>query len=230
MWLLYFALLVVGAEQEPTAKATFEQMEQQVLKAKTLHIQLEFKASKDKENAMDLKGHMVIAPGDKVRLEVEGTVRGKANKMTIISDGMQQQMKSNDRAPQTSETKKGLSGLTTLALARLGIVPALFMAAPADGNGKEETDPAKQFVVGDFKLGKKDKIGTIEAQTVTYQISVKGINEPFSTIVWIDTKTHLPLKREIVIKDGPDTITMTETYDKLTLDGKIDDKQFTLTK
>ena len=68
----------------------------------------------------------------------------------------------------------------------------------------------------------------VEAQVVEYQLKWPGGGSPFSVTVWINPKTHLPLKRVLTGKHGADNIVVTETFTKTVLDGKIDEKQFVL--
>src|SRR5581483_1800247 len=93
----------------------------------------------------------------------------------------------------------------------------------------------EEFKVSDFKLGKKEMVGKQEAQVVEYKtVPKQQADTPFMLTVWLDTKTHLPLKRVAVLvltKDNRKaTYTSTETFTKLELDGKIDAKQFELPK
>jgi outer membrane lipoprotein-sorting protein len=59
---------------------------------------------------------------------------------------------------------------------------------------------------------------------------VKGQPAPFSVEVWLDQKTGLPVRRAITFRIAGNVSTITEDYEKLALDEKIDVKLFKLPK
>ncbi len=88
---------------------------------------------------------------------------------------------------------------------------------------------AELLHVSGFTLGKKEKLNGRVAQIIEYELKFSGFNDSVAVVVWVDTKTNLPLKRmESDKKDGK--LDYTETYTKLTLGGKIDEKKFELPK
>ena len=90
----------------------------------------------------------------------------------------------------------------------------------------KDFDPDESFAVSDFKLGPKEMVAGREAQILEYNAKIAG--ESFPVTVWIDTRTNLPLKR--VLKGGQDLIIVTESYSKVALDEKADDKEFEIPK
>src|SRR5262245_60662704 len=68
------------------ANAVFRRMEH-ALKCKTLQVQLEVTANTRNVNVMWLKGHLAVAEGDKVHLELDGEVQGKPKKIVLVSNG-----------------------------------------------------------------------------------------------------------------------------------------------
>lgn len=230
MWLSLVVLLAGADPDSADAKAAFDRMEQQVLKCKTFQVQLEVNSGTGKDAFLSVKGRLLVATGDKVRLELEGSIRGKAEKMAMVSDGTKQRMTINGRPAEDQETKKGLGKLALTSLTRLGVMPAWFLTAPEDPAEKAEFDPATAFPISGLKLGKKESISGVDAQAIEYQVTPRGVNAPISATVWLDIKTSLPVKRVIAISEGKDTITITETYSKATIDGKLDEKELELPK
>src|SRR5207247_2149211 len=92
----------------------------------------------------------------------------------------------------------------------------------------EAIEQDKGTPVKNLKLGAKEMVGKREAQVVQYRLEDKDSKDSAVVSLWIDTKTHLPLKRLIVgEKTGKnDDIRITETYSVFTVDSKLDGKLF----
>jgi hypothetical protein len=54
--------------------------------------------------------------------------------------------------------------------------------------------------------------------------------EKINATVWVDVKTHVPLKRLLTAKVGDQELKVTKTYSKVVVDGKLDAKTFELPK
>lgn len=227
MWLTLTALLLTAGPD--SAEALFKKSEEALLKAKTLQTPIEMNAVMGKDTLVALKGKLLIADGNLLRLELEGQMRGKEDKMTMLSDGTKMHMTSAMRPGNTSDTPKELSQKVKSSVTRSSVFIGLFTVAPKAPDG-EEVDPTKLLPVSDFKLGKKEAVGKVEAQILEYQLKLPGAKEPVMMQVWLDTKTNLPLKRICTITEGKNSVVLTETYGGITLDGKIDPKEFTASK
>jgi hypothetical protein len=80
------------------------------------------------------------------------------------------------------------------------------------------------FQVSEFSLGKGEKVNGRDAQGVNYLLRVPEEKE-FRVTVWIDTKTHHPLKRLAVGKNDR----FLESY-QIRVNPKIADEKFQLPK
>jgi outer membrane lipoprotein-sorting protein len=130
-----------------------------------------------------------------------------------------------------SDMPKNAGAKTLTAVARAGVFASVMLVSVArTGEKPVEVDVNEQLKLSDFKLGKKEKVGDSEAQVIDYTLTVKGEKEPMQCSVWVDTKTNLPLKRVLRGKEGTEKATVTETYSKFTVDGKVDPKSFELPK
>jgi hypothetical protein len=110
-------------------------------------------------------------------------------------------------------------------VSRCGVVPTFILIATQDPAEKEA------FAISGLKLGKKEPVSGVESQVIEHQITLKNLEQPISVTVWVDVKTNLPVKRVVTLKEeGRDTITVTETYTKAVVDGKLDEKEFELPK
>ncbi len=82
-------------------------------------------------------------------------------------------------------------------------------------------DSAKLLRATDFKAAEGEKVGGRDAKVLRYKLGTLGV------ILWLDARTHLPLKRHILSEKR---VVITETYKEFTLDPKIDAKVFELPK
>lgn len=131
----------------------------------------------------------------------------------IVTDGKSNYVKLGDMEGKSAGL---LEGEILLALiARFSVVNAVME--------KKIENLDKDFLLKNFKLGVKEMVGKREAQVVQYQIQHRKIGDLATVSVWIDTSTHLPLKRAMV---GTYTGRSTETYHVFTVNSKLDGKLF----
>lgn len=229
--LFTLAVLAAGAAaaDDADAKALFAKMEAAVLKAKTYQTHLAVTASTAAEAMADLKGRVLVAEGNKLRMEFDGKIQGKAETLSFVSDGAKMRLSGKDKPGRDQDVEKEIGKILLASASRTGVFFPLFFAAEASGK-KEPFDVDTDLAVSDFKYGKKEKVGDAEAQAVEYTLKARGTREPIAVAVWIDPKTSLPVKRTLTVKEGKETVTLTETYTKTALGEKIDEKEFALPK
>jgi outer membrane lipoprotein-sorting protein len=228
MWLTVRAVLVAADPGSDSPEAVFKRMEQPILKCKTFQADVEIGVGPGKDNL--LKGRLLVAQGNKMRLELDGSIMGKPGKMAMVSDGSKMRMTGDTGPGKDQDTPKQLSEIALASLTRTGVFVPMFLIVEVAEPGKkpEPFDLDKQFAVSDVKLGKKEMASGKETQALDYRLTTKTGKEPLAATVWIDVKTNLPVKRVVTVKEGKETITVTETYAKASLDDKIDNKEFEL--
>jgi outer membrane lipoprotein-sorting protein len=237
-WTTLAALLLLAAPaygQENDAEKLYRAMEKKIETAKSVHLVFETQLAGEAGKG-EFKGNLHVAEGFKVRFEIDGKIVGNALKLLIISDGkltyskMNDKAETNDNSTNKEESEKWEKGLGLTA--RVGLVSSLFQVGTFQKKGDPKRDPHidKLLPVNDFKLGAKEKIGAQETQVVHYTVKL-GDGPLAKATVWIDTKTQLPIKRELIEqldgKEGPRT---TETYSTFTVNAKADPKLFELPK
>ena len=219
-------VLVLHAAEPNEAEQLFRQMEKQVAGAKTLEWTFDIKMEGGPGGA--LNGSLTFSEGNKSRLEMNANLTGKKSKDVMICDGLKMAVLTDGVPKKTSDAPKHLNEVFGAALSRSGLLLPYFTAYVPDKDKEFKID--EQFPVSNFKLGKKEKVGEQEAQVIQYTLSSGAIKFPLAITVWLDAKTNLPLKRIIVTMKGDEKLTVTETYSKLSLDPKIDPKNFELPK
>jgi len=217
--------LLAGADEPNEAEKLFREMEAKLMKAKTVECSYEAKA--EGEMAGGMNGTLRFAEGNKVRFEVTDELREKGVKATVIANGTKMTAVGEGVPKEITDVPKWFSEALAASITRPGLVVVFFFTGTSEKPDEFKVD--EQFRVAEFKLGQKERVGDREAQVVRYLLTVKAVsNEPMSVAVWVDTKTQLPLKRVLTAKLHGKKTTLTETYTKLEVDGKIDPKQFEL--
>jgi outer membrane lipoprotein-sorting protein len=218
-------LLVVPGAEPNEAEKLFREMEAKLTKAKTVECTYEAKIEAPETAPIKsgtAKGAVLLGEGNRFRMEAPF----ESGKLTFVCDGKKMAIISDDNAQKNPVGEGGREELRVTVARGGGTVfftgNSPLFSIPFDGRSFEE-----KLRVSDFKLGQKEMVDKQEAQVIHYHLGKKGTAE---VKVWIDTKTHLPLKRVVAEGEGDEKVTFTETYTKLTIDGKIDPKQFELPK
>lgn len=230
MLLPLIVLLVIPAAEPNEAEKLFREMEAQVNKAKNVECVYEVKVEGDKRSTLrGVKGALLIGEGNKVRMDVDNDFAGKVEKGAGISDGVNGVWIHKEKVARMGTAPQWLSQDLRAGLTRRGIFLSGFALQTAKEGGTD-FKLEEQYRINDFKFGKTEKIGQQEAQEIQYALTVKGEDLTLAVNVWLDKKTQLPLRRVFSLMMGDQKITITETFTKLTLDAKIDPKQFELPK
>ncbi|HBI45495.1 MAG TPA: hypothetical protein DDY78_21965 [Planctomycetales bacterium] len=190
-------------------------------RAKTLQCHFRVKVG-----TLSYEGSLFLAEGKKARLAINEATNGRPMRLLTVSDGVRLSYQDNGMPqPKFEDAPKNLNADILIWVAR----PGVFL--PQAPLPDVKTDDAKdRFRVSSFTLGDKEKVGERETQRLEYQLTVKGQDEPLSVVIWLDPKTGLPIKRLVTSRTGGQQTTVVETYEKLTLDEKVDVKKFDLPK
>lgn len=183
----------------------------------------------------DIEAGEIVSNGIRMRGSIWREIEGK---------GKDKSPKGKNRPPETPEVKKTpeiktdprLTAVLAAMLSRVGLYHRFlreifpeFEQQP--GKNLPPFNADKTFPVSDFKLGRKEKVGGREAQVVTFQLALRLMElggRPVQVKVWIDIKTNLPLKRELIVDGG--ALRFTDTYTDMKLDEKLDPRLFELPK
>jgi outer membrane lipoprotein-sorting protein len=227
---LFLVLLGLGQNE---AEKLFRQMEEQIAKASALECAFETD-NLETGKITRVKGTLLWTKGNKARLDLQVQVRDQTRLVmhTMISDGRQMRIRiSGDGKSEdhSGEPPNVLDRLVPASLVRFSLAPLMFVEPISPGSpNPEATEEA--YGVSNFGLGKKERVGTREAQRIDYQLKLPGHERATAIALWIDVQTLLPLKR--VVSPNPDDAksAVTETYGQIRLNGRIDSKKFELPK
>jgi outer membrane lipoprotein-sorting protein len=180
------------------------------------------------------KGRLAVAQGNKVRIEMKGEGGGKTMDLLSVSDGTKTVTVNDKKTQPLRDTPKNMGKQVLIATARGGVFAPMFLAVERSAEGEKpgETNIEEILKVSGLKLGKKEKLDGKETQAIEYVLTATSVGslEKINSTVWVDVKTHVPLKRLLTTKVGDKDFTITETYSKVVVDGKIDAKTFELPK
>jgi len=225
-------VVLLHAMQTVIAEHLFRHMEAQLVAAKT--IECRFEATFQARPGSKSEGSLLVAEGNKSRLEMADDRGEVVAFIDIVSDGK----KITTGAGVTGRPRdvlKWQNEAIQASFARAGVLVPLF-ARPGPYKDTKDFKVADALLATDFRLGARTKLGAQEAQVVQYKLVVHGLERAedkqrrLEVTLWLDVQTGLPLKRVVVAKEDDMEYKMTETYMKLTLGGKIDPKKFELPK
>jgi hypothetical protein len=216
--LLLPAFAVAGGEGNEGEKR-YRDLEKRVAMTKTVHVAFASKIMKGDKEAGHLKGVVDLEGWDKASVDVKGEMDGKGFTLKVTSDGKKLKIVATPPGGEKEEPPpKNFGAMVRTALARVGPTGALLMGLPTSP-GKEEPDLGKLIQVSDFKLGANAKVEGREARVIEYKVTLPGADK-VSAKLWLDAKTHLPLKRELSAEKGGESFRLIETYSEFKLGQK----------
>jgi outer membrane lipoprotein-sorting protein len=227
-WILALTLLAIGlpsSAQENEGEKLFRKLEQQVRSAKGLKVVFDVDGQFGKETAKT-KGYLLVAEGNKGRLEIKTTVGDKTQMEQMIADGKDSAFLEGGKIVGERRPVDPASTEAALAIGIRAGVLAILQVGP---DPKNKFDIDKVLPASDFKLGAKEKIAEREAQVVTYKLA-PPMGDPMQITLWIDTKTELPLKRTTLGKVKDVKMSAVEVYTEFAVNPTFDAKIFELPK
>lgn len=204
--LLMPAVLFLVSQNGNEAQKLFEKMSKKLADAKELHINAEATFESGKKEGK-LRATIRLAKGNKNNTSITADFGGKEITMAVISNGSKMKLRSPfDKETETKDTPEDFNAKILRSLQQGGAFMST-MALPSSGKKKEP------FKISDFTLGKKDKVGEHDAQTVKYKLKMPQEDELIDVELWIDAATHVPLKRILTGKSkSGEMARIAETY------------------
>ncbi len=219
--LLLIAASATGEESkaDKAARELFESMEKKLTAAKSLRVVC--KVREPRENG-DRHDASVTLSGAKARLDFDwwAAARGQV-KWTAVSDG--ESVRSTKSPGEAKKAGKSPAAAIAVGFARTGTF-ALSEVESALMSGADPGD-GSQWKLSGFKAGVRETKDGVELQAVEYSVQ-RGKDDPIRIVVWIDTKTRLPKRRDVDIAGWK----LAETYEACEIDPAIEDAVFAAPK
>ncbi len=218
---------LTAAQREKQAERLFHESEQTLAEADRVRITVECTVEGTARQAERIKGTLLMARRNKLRLVVEGSHRGQAFRFSDVSDGIKMKSEATGLEPrEAQDSPSDLNAMFAGTFSRIGLIAGFRVSTRQAGEKEPGLDD--QFKVSDFALGKKEKVGEREARVIDYKLLMDKLDTAETTL-WLDTETKLPLKRVLSTTAGNESLRVTETY-QIRVGGTIDEKQFELPK
>lgn len=210
------------AQEENKAETLMKKMGEKLTQAKSLKVDVKLNIEKDEPG--ELGGTLSLEEKDKADMALTGKKEsGEEITFRLTSDGEHAMARWTEgkRKPDTAEkeTPEGLNRDLASLFAQGG---CLVITGAAVTSRKGGPLLVSDFVeVSNFTMGKRETIDNHETQSVEYRIVTKDRASGLegTATVWIDTATHLPLKRVLIFGQETRKMTITETYTSYKLDG-----------
>ncbi len=225
--------------QKPlSADQAFQQMERKLKAAKTLQCSLKMRMELKGEKLTEVKGKLQSKVGNLIRLEMVFERGGgiQLERMLMVSNGKLTKAGTGDRFA-TKKTDENILDFVVASLTRPGLfIPLFSVQNDKLGKNSKKLNPDEIFKVSNIRYGKDEKLGKKTAKVLRYNCEVVPVKTNTKVKVWLDPKTHLPLKRVIQSTDSriPDAksqmVVVTEQYSDWVVNGPIAAKQFQVTK
>jgi hypothetical protein len=219
----------LNAPRVANAERLLRLFEAKILSARTARFVFEVKMKGNGEEVTG-KGSLAIDSGDKFCLEVEVALGKVTQKCKALSDGTKMKVLASDDGaePQVQErpTPRNLRALLARLISRGGVAAVGFFAE----QGLPEAEPSGDnslFAVTDLALLGMETVRSRKAAVLRHQVKVIG-NNPTTVTLWLDCRTHLPLKR--VFTPSDEGFEVTEIYRHIESGGELDAKLFVLPK
>jgi len=215
--------------QAETAEEIFKKIAEAVTSAKSVrvHFQWDGATKADASGKVDARGNVLIKEGNRVNLVASVTERSQTSELRIISDGKTVKSKLGPKRLLESETPRHLEAGLKMALHRLGAMQAILIAhkiCMLDATEQEEAlDLSKRPPLSDFRDGPDDG----DWKTMTYKITPDGPDSAAEVRLWYTPETYKLVKRTITLKRPQESV-FTETYKEWTVDGELDNEEFSL--
>ena len=216
--------VVVPSHAGEDASTFFKELESKLLAAKTVR----FNATAISEGAFafSFNTEIVLAQGNRARLNAEGSMMKQARSPQLTSDG--HQMVFGLAETNRKETTPGaLNEGLLIGLTRMGIMHNLAMLS--GGKAPDGTDgKAKEWVtLTDIRLKKGVSLDGKQTNQVTFGITVGGV--PSATaVLWLSLDHGLPLRREQTVAFDGGSMTVIETYSNFVLNDPVAENAFDL--
>jgi outer membrane lipoprotein-sorting protein len=225
--LLPVVLAALAGQPGTNPQKLFLAMEEKLANARAVQITLEGKLVSQRDDTT-AKGTVAFAPRGKLRiaLDLDGKGFGQ-RKLLVVSDGAQFGYAEDDKKPGVRPTPAYFQNAVVTAASKFGVLGGMFLITRNEGD--PDKGPFAKLQTTDFKLGKLEMINGRDAQAVEYKMTLPD-QVKMEGVVWIDTQTTLPVKRQLVILRGEDRWTFTEQYSRFEVNAQLDAKTFELPK
>ena len=209
-------------EPDIPAETRFQELEQRLLQAETIHMEGGAGSTGTVESAFE--GKVILASGNRARIQFSGQFASNNVLVALVSDGSKV-WAGNGSDSLEEETPAALNEGVIIGMARMGILHNLAVLsgpsipAGTDGNVQE------WLAVTNFAWGDEETIDGVITETMTFEISVGG--EPSAKArLWLNKETGFPVQRQQVVQFPEGEMTAVEVYEVFEIDAPFESGEF----
>jgi len=233
--LIVTALFLVSCAGSPqncpaeSAEQTFKKIEDAVCKSKSARVQYAWEgaSTSDPAGKVEATGIVLLKEGNRGNLAATIIEHTHSSELKVVSDGSTVKTKLGPKRVLECVVPKNLETGLKLALHRLGAMQAVLIAHKVcmleEGDQEAALDLGKKPAISDIRGGPDDG----ESKTILYKIMPEGAESAAEVKLWYAPKTYRLVKRTITIKKPSESV-FTEIYKEWTLDGDLENEEFTL--
>ncbi len=199
----------------------FRAMEEKILKAETAQVAFQGHVETAGKVGDDWKGVFIIAEKSRVRISFNGAIFGPPSDFLVVSDGENYRITDSKNAPVSNKCPNKMSENLLHSLTRYTAFPKRLII-PLAGDDRI----ARNYGVSDFRFTRKEKIVGHDTNVITYKMQFSD-HRRFTSTIWIDAATQLPVKRVIDNGEGQKEL-IVELFKDWKLGKKVDENLFHL--
>lgn len=210
------------AQETPTDPSeVLRKLERRLEETKSIRVEFRGEA-KDSGNIIPYSGTLLIKSGGKLRWQWKMTHGAETIESRVKSDGTQVRIEGAAEWKRLESCPKGFTRFAMRGITRMGLFEFGYVLGRI-GEGSEERSQDWGEIPQALRLSAGE--GTLE-YVFAYQTGGKPFERGKATL-WLDPKTHLPLKRSSDYRKDDPMFVFTETYEKISTD-EIPDSEFRL--
>jgi outer membrane lipoprotein-sorting protein len=231
MMLPAISMVVPASVQDNLGEKLFEAYEQRLASAKAVKVVFQSDESQANLGAIHREGEMILATGNKFKVEIQGKDFGESFAAIYVADGKHFCSTCKIRGETTIKIKPVFEEQSAVIKENLYLFGITNNFAVQIGALVGKPGLPGRFKLKSFRLVGKEKLGDIEAHVVEYGLLTDNkLPKKQLRKMWFDAKSGMPLKR--VLESGsPDRLyKVVEHYRSWDLDFKLSGDEFLIPK
>ena len=214
--ILIGAILLNGGgirqDQPNEAEKRYDTMIETVMGAKSLEIPLRVEVKSNGKVIRTQTGKMLTEAPNSIYFKMDTRQKGKRESVVLVCDGIHMKVDDGPAQPAPEQaSQKYQAYLVTFGIGTYLNIPAV------RGVAAEQKE---------YSFGRKETVRGARTQAIQYLIDLGKAGYDVRTTVWIDVKTHLPVKRVTVLKVVDESVVVSEIYGAIKMNEKIKPKTF----
>jgi hypothetical protein len=213
-----------GEPNSATASTALDALAERLLAARTLRIRTRLASGGRIESRFD--GTFLAGAGARVRIALEGSFGGRDASAYLVCDGVK--MRGGGRGYRFEfDAPPWLRERMVVGFVRMGLAhdaATLAMGKPPDHLNR---GVAQSFEVLAPSRTPGEPVRGAPTESWNWALLVERVPAADQEL-WLDTRTHLPVRRRGTMHFPEGDVDFGEEYDEVTLDGPVDDATFAI--